>query len=136
MPVSLVEEFSPDALAITEVAHPADIEVSRKIYDRFPKFGSADADLARRQYMRELDMGNDREDFGNDPGGLPLYEGRMVDVFDHRAKGYVSGRGRASVWVELSFGDSSKKITPQWRVREDALPEKVRERFKYTDWVL
>jgi hypothetical protein len=130
LPVSLVIEFSPDALAIAEVAHPSEIEVSKKVYARFPKFGSAGTDLSRRQYMRELDMGNDREDFGNDPDGVPLYEGRMVDAFDHRAKGYVLGHGRASVWAELSFGDSSKKITPQWRVREGALPEKVRERFK------
>jgi hypothetical protein len=102
MPVSLIEEFSPDALAIAEIAHPADIEVSRKIYARFSKFGSEDSNLAMRRYMRELDMGNDREDFGNDPDGLPLYEGRMVDAFDHRAKAYVSGRGALrSGWIWL-----------------------------------
>ena len=129
MPVSLIEEFSPDALAIAEVAHPSEIEVSKKIYARFPKFSSDGAGLAQREYMTELHMGNDREDFGNNPDGLPLYEGRMVDAFDHRAKGYVSGRGRASVWTDLTFGSASKMITPQWRVRDDALPDKVRERF-------
>jgi hypothetical protein len=129
LPVSLVVEFSPDALAIAEVAHPSEIEVSKKVYARFPKFGSGGIDLARRQYMRELDMGNDREDFGNDPDGLPLYEGRMVDAFDYRAKAYVSGRGRASVWADLTFGSAAKKITPQWRVREGALPGKILERF-------
>jgi len=125
MPVSLVEEFSPDALAIAEVAHPADIEVSRKIYDRFPKFGAKDAGLARREYMRELDMGSDREDFGDDPNGMPVYEGRMVDAFDHRAKAYVSGRGRSAVWRELNFGSFDKSIFPQWRVSIKDLPEKT-----------
>jgi hypothetical protein len=125
MPVSLVEEFSPDALAIAEVAHPADIEVSRKIYDRFPKFGAKDAGLARREYMRELDMGSDREDFGDDPNGMPVYEGRMVEAFDHRAKAYVSGRGRSAVWRELNFESADKNILPQWRVSIKDLPEKT-----------
>jgi len=53
----------------------------------------------------------------------------MVDAFDHRAKAYVSGRGRASVWADLTFGTAAKNITPQWRVREDALPDKTLERF-------
>jgi hypothetical protein len=129
VPISLLKEFSPDAIAIAEVAHPADIEVSRKVYARFPKFGSTQSSLAKRKYMAELHMGNDREDFGDDPDGVPLYEGRMVDAFDHRAKGYLSGRGRASVWADLAFGNSSKSIWPQWRVREDILPDKVLERF-------
>ena len=116
MPVSLVEEFSPDALAIAEVAHPADIEVSRKIYDRFPKFGAKDQELAQREYMTELHMGNDRDDFGDDPKGMPVYEGRMVEAFDHRAKAYVSGRGRSAVWRELTFGSVDKNIFPQWRI--------------------
>lgn len=128
MPVELVREFSPDALAVAEVAHPADIEVSRKIYGRFTKFGAADPSLADREYMRELDMGNDREDFGGNPDGLPIYEGRMVDAFDHRAKAYVSGRGRSAVWHDLAFGAADKLITPQWRIEESALPDKVAPR--------
>ncbi len=39
------------------------------------------------------------------PDGLPLYEGRMVWQFDHRAKGYRSGRGRAAVWEPSTFDD-------------------------------
>jgi hypothetical protein len=79
--------------------------------------------------MRELDMGNDREDFGNDPDGLPVYEGRMVEAFDHRAKAYVSGRGRSAVWRELIFGSTDKNISPQWRVTVENLPEKTSSRI-------
>jgi thymidylate synthase (FAD) len=32
---------------------------------------------------------------------LPVFEGRMVEAFDYRAKAYVSGRGRSAVWKEL-----------------------------------
>ena len=54
IPVSLVEEFSPEAFAIAEMAHSADIEISRKLYARFPKFGANVRGLARREYMAEI----------------------------------------------------------------------------------
>ena len=129
IPISLVEEFSPDAFAIAEVAHPSDISISRKIYSRLPKFGAEVKGAARREYMREMDMGNDREDFGDDPGSVPLYEGRMVDLFDHRAKMYVSGRGRSAVWQELPFGLVDKAIRPQWRISNNKIPEKLATRW-------
>jgi hypothetical protein len=78
--------------------------------------------------MREVDMGNDRKLFGDDRHGLPVYEGRMVDQFDHRAKGYRSGRGRAADWHELAFGDPLKAIQPQWRISPDRVPRKAQSR--------
>jgi hypothetical protein len=74
-------------------------------------------------------MGSDREVFGDDPNGVPLYEGRMVDQFDHRAKGYHSGRGRSAVWPELEFGKPGKSIQPQWRVPLDDVPARVLKRM-------
>jgi hypothetical protein len=129
IPISLVEELSPDAFAIAEVAHPSDISISRKLYARLPKFGADTRGAPAREYMREIDMGNDREDFGNDPDGVPLYEGRMVDLFDHRAKMYVSGRGRSAVWQELAFALPGKAIRPQWRISETKIPHKVARRW-------
>jgi hypothetical protein len=129
IPVSLVEEFSPEALAIAEVAHTHDLAISRKLYARYPKFGAEVVGLAIRDYMREIDMGNDREDFDADPSGLPIYEGRMVEAFDHRAKAYVSGRGRKAVWHELTFGTKDKLITPQWRLARQNLPSKLTGRY-------
>lgn len=128
MPVDLVREFSPEALSVAEVAHPADIEVSRKIYTRFPKFGATDPGLHSRIYMTEIHMGNDRDEFGEVAGGVPVYEGRMVEAFDHRAKAYVSGRGRSAVWRELPFGSQDKAISPQWRIPDGDLPSKTLDR--------
>ena len=34
---------------------------------------------------------------------VPLYEGRMVQQFDHAAKAYVSGEGRGAKWEDLGF---------------------------------
>jgi hypothetical protein len=74
-------------------------------------------------------MGNDREEFEDDPSGLPVYEGRMVEAFDHRAKAYISGRGRKAVWAELPFGPSAKRIAPQWRMAVANIPRKVGDRW-------
>ena len=43
---------------------------------------------------------------------LPLYEGRMIGQFDFSEKGWVSGKGRGSVWNELSWEE--KRIDPQF----------------------
>ena len=129
-PVALVEEFSPEAMAIAEIAHVDDIEIVKKLYARLPKFGDSDPNLPTRHYMREMDMGNDREEFGNDPDGLPLYEGRMVEAYDYRAKAYVSGRARKAVWKELKFGSPEKEIVPQWRIPITSIPEKVGDRWQ------
>lgn len=128
--VALVREFSPEALAIAEIAHPSDLAIASKLYARFPKFGDANAGSAGRIYSRELDMGNDRDDFSGAEEGLPIYEGRMIEGFDHRAKAWVSGRGRAAVWKELYFGSPEKSIVPQWRLAESDVPQKIGERWK------
>jgi hypothetical protein len=78
--------------------------------------------------MAEIHMGNDRDLFTEDPSGVPVYEGRMVAQFDHRAKAYRSGRGRAAEWEELPW--DRKAITPQWLILEEKIPAKVREKCR------
>jgi len=55
---------------------------------------------------------------GNDPNRIlpseiysPLYEGRMVHIFDHSQKAYVSGEGRKAIWRDLPV--SNKKLRPR-----------------------
>lgn len=130
LPVNLIREFSPDALAITDIAHPADIEIVRKLYAQLPKFGSVVPGAPAVRYMSEVHMGNDNEDFGTEVDGVPLYQGSMVTHFDHRAKAYVSGHGRNVVWQDLPFGSSEKRIAPQWHLAETDLPAKVGTRWR------
>lgn len=130
LPVSLVREFSPDALALMELSNQRDIDIAAKMYAAHPKFGDESGGPPQRMYMRELDMGNDRDLFTEDANGIPLYEGRMVAAYDHRAKGYRSGRGRKADWSDLSFADPAKSIQPQWFVRPEAVPDKVRARYQ------
>ncbi|MEX2309819.1 MAG: N-6 DNA methylase [Pirellulales bacterium] len=131
IPVSLVKEFSPEALAIPEFANQYEIDIARKMYSAWPKFGDETVTGPRRVYMREIDMGTDRDLFSGEQAGYPLYEGRMVWQYDYRAKGYRSGRGRRAVWEDLPFGNSGKSIQPQWYIPEENVPDKVRQRMNH-----
>jgi N-6 DNA Methylase len=125
IPVSLVREFSPDAMAIMEFAAQEDISICRKMYARYPKFGEKVDGLPYRSYMAEVHMGSNRNLFTENSDGLPVFEGRMVDSYDYRAKGYASGRGRSADWVDLPFGSADKAILPQWRILPEAIPDKL-----------
>ncbi len=126
--VASIREQSPDALAIPEVTNAADAALAARMSACWPLFGDETAGSPIRHYQAELHMGNDRELFGDYPDGLPVYEGRMVDQFDHRAKAYRSGRGRSAVWEPLNFGNSEKAIVPQWRLPPDRIPGKLGDR--------
>lgn len=130
IPLSLVHELSPAALAVPEFADPRDVSIARKLHERLPSFGADGKDRNRRVYMAEIHMGGDRDSFGDDTGGLPLFEGRMVEAFDYRAKEYVSGRGRQAVWKELPFGDPAKRVAPQWHIPLSDIPDKTVDRTR------
>ena len=125
IPVDLVEQFSPDAKAVMEFSTQEEIDICAQMYARYPKLGAKIDGQPYRHYMREVDMGTDRALFSDGDDGLPVFEGRMVDAYDYRAKGYVSGRGRSAVWDELAFGTPLKRIQPQWRICADNVPDKL-----------
>lgn len=128
IPLSLIRELSPAALAIPEFADPSDVSIAKKLHSRLPSFGADIPAANLRDYMREIDMGNDRESFGEVTDGIPLFEGRMIEAFDYRSKAYVSGRGRQAIWKELPFDEPNKRIAPQWHIPLVELPEKALER--------
>ncbi|MGV9567134.1 Eco57I restriction-modification methylase domain-containing protein [Streptomyces sp. NPDC003480] len=127
--VEVVRSQSPEALAISDTIGGIDAEVADHLYLQWPAFAAASDGFPRRVYQREIDMGTDRDRYTDDEPGLPLYEGRMVAQYDHRAKAYVSGRGRSAVWSNLEFGDAGKAIMPQWVVPERNIPSKVKDRI-------
>lgn len=130
IPISIIREFSPDALAIMEFTSQRDIDITAKMYSRWPKFGDETAGPPFREYMAEVHMGNDRDRFSAKRSGLPLYEGRMVSQYDHRAKGYRSGHGRKADWEDLPFDSRTKSIQPQWYVPVSKIPDKLGDRFR------
>jgi hypothetical protein len=128
IPADAIRKAAPDTYAIPDVRTVTDITVSAKMNGAHPAFGDDQVGPPWRHYLRELDMGTDNNRFTTDLAGLPLYEGRMVAHFDHRAKTYESGHGNNSVWTERPFGDPKKAIVPQWRVLEGRLPAKLGDR--------
>ena len=126
--VAAIREQSPDALAIPEVTDAVDAALATRMSVRWPLFGDETAGPPVRHFQAELHMGNDRDLFGDFSEGLPVYEGRMVDQFDHRAKVYRSGRGRSAVWEALPFGDPRKAIIPQWHLPPEKIPNKLGDR--------
>ena len=132
IPVSVVEEFSPDAVAVMEFAAQSEIDICSRMYALYPKFGSELDGVIYRHYTREVDMGTDRNLFSDGVDGLPVFEGRMIDAYDYRAKGYVAGRGRSAEWEEFPFNVPRKKIQSQWRILEDQIPQKLGDRvYRY-----
>lgn len=129
IPTALVREFSPDALTLLEFRRQLDIDIARKLYDAHPKLGDKSAGEPTHSQSREIDLTNDAAILRDGGDGLPVYEGRMVNHYDHRAKGYVSGRARKAVWEEYDFGESSKRICPQWRIERDDIPTKNTDRI-------
>jgi len=129
--VDSIRAQSPEALAIPEVTNADDAALAARMSCRWPSLGDETAGPPLRHFIRELDMGTDRDLFGDALEGLPVFEGRMVDQFDHRAKAYRSGRGRSAKWDELPFGDEEKAIIPQWRLPADRIPDKLGDRINH-----
>ena len=48
---------------------------------------------------------------------LPLYEGRMIGLFDSSQKGWIRGKGRGAVWRDISW--DGKQIEPQYLMDTD-----------------
>ena len=124
----LIRAQAPETYAIPDLRNPLEMTIAAKMVAAHPPFGDPDAGPPIRHYQAEIHMGNDTGLFSTDPDGLPLYEGRMIDHFDHRAKNYVSGHGNSAKWDAHEFGDPAKAIVPQWRVRRSDVPDKLGDR--------
>lgn len=125
-----IAEQQPVTLAVPDTGSAAEAVISTTIARGSRGFGAPIDGLYLRKYQAELHMGNDRDRLSEGEVGLPVYEGRMIDQFDHRAKKYLSGHGNNSRWEETPFGHVEKGVHPQWRVHESDLPSKVRDRVK------
>ncbi len=128
MDANVIRQTAPDTYAIPDVRDLSQLSISRKMHAACPAFGTTTLGPPIRHYSAELHMGSNRDLFTTDAAGLPVYEGRMIDHFDHRAKTYDSGHGNSAVWIEREFGDPAKAIVPQWRVLREHLPSKLGDR--------
>ncbi|MEC7523850.1 MAG: N-6 DNA methylase [Myxococcota bacterium] len=120
-----IRTSNPDTYTIPDIRSATDLKVAQKMLEACPAFGDETAGPPLRHYQAELHMGNDRDRFTTELVGLPVYEGRMVAHFDHRAKTYAGGHGNSSRWIERTHEDAEKAIVPQWRVLPEKVPDKL-----------
>ena len=132
IPPWINKEIGGEALAIPEIRSNLEINILEKIYEAYPPFCEGYAAISdQRPYAAELHTGNERETYTNDINNIPLFEGKMVNQYDYRAKQYVSGRGRSAVWQDLEFETESKGIYPQWHIDPNMLDERRLRRINH-----
>src|SRR6185436_15527339 len=85
VPVSLVRRLSPDSSSVLEFKNELDVRVAEKLL-RFPLLGQQLEGKWKLKLNNEFHMTNDSYLFKMEAnvGRLPLYEGKMVNQFDHR----------------------------------------------------
>ncbi len=132
IPIEDIRAQNPETLAVPDIRDPRSARLAKDLYAQWPPFGEVIAGVPHRDFSREIDMSDKNNVFSESSDGVPIYEGRMIDFFDHRAKRYVSGHGNSSVWEETPFGNSRKTIWPQWHVSDRNLQNgAVRERIQH-----
>ena len=87
IPIELIRQLSPDALAIMDFRNETDISIAKALLN-FPVAGATIEGRWKLELCREFDMTNDSDLFTQqrDTGDLPLYEGKMFHQFDAKWK--------------------------------------------------
>ena len=82
MSMKHVKKFSPETLSVMEFKSQRDIDVTAQIYGNWPLLGDKLKDTWNVKFRSELHMTNDSQLFKSVPTACPLYEGKMIWLFD------------------------------------------------------
>ena len=93
MGVNQVKKFSPETLSVMEFKSQRDIDVATKIYGDWPLLGEKLESIWNVKFRSELHMTNDSHLFKTTPTDCPLYEGKMIWLFD-------SGFEKPRYWLD------------------------------------
>ncbi|MBI2193146.1 MAG: hypothetical protein HYU36_14295 [Planctomycetes bacterium] len=129
--VDQIRRFSPDTEALMEFTAKEDIAVADKTFLAAPLLGEVREGDWHARFLNELHMTNDSDLFNNRQQGWWLYEGRIVNQFDHTAFGYVSGHGRSADWREPTWNEKPTRENwrPQWWVAGRNASEHLRAKY-------
>ncbi len=139
-----IEVFSPHGKAIPEIQSDEDFEVSKAIYANAFRLGEGH-DGMEPTFSLEFMMNSDARKFppigrwesnGFQPTvfghwckgeevALPLYEGRMIDLYQASAKGWVSGKGRSAEWRDIPA--DTRTVEPQYLMSRDTYRSSVEQ---------
>ncbi len=122
-----------------------DAELTKKIYRAAPiliEDTTPEKNPWGISFMRMFDMSNDSHlfDSGSEPDGLPLYEAKMIQQFDHRAGSYEGrddGRGfRVLPTTSLdSYQNPNYTVSPFYFVRKNDVLERVSAQWQ-KNWLI
>ena len=122
---NLLLKTSKKWLALPELRSAREQQLFSKLHSIHPPLGENDSSW-NVKFVRELDMTNDSGSFIDASSVtdartsmLPVYEGRLVQQFDHAAKAYLGGQGRRAIWTTLPYG--KKSIRPHYFVSDAEL---------------
>ena len=115
--VELIRRLSPDSLSVMEFKSALDVVIAEKML-RFPLLGEELPDRWNVKFGAEFHMTNDSGLFHESPGKgrLPLYEGKMIWLFEH-------GREDPRYWISESDASDvlmSPRIRAARKVAKDA----------------
>lgn len=129
--VDQIRRFSPDTEALMEFTAREDTAVAEKTFGAAPLIGVVGEGEWQVKFFREVDTTGDSHLFNNRQQGWWLYEGRMVNQFDHLFRSHVSGHGRSAVWCEPTWEEkpTRKNWRPQWWVAERHAKERLKAKY-------
>ncbi len=127
MTVAQIRRLSPEHLVFPELKDARDLQILNYLYADKPLLREHVAKGWNLQLAREFDMTNHRHLFNEEERGWPVYEGRMVDQFDHRVAYWLSGHGRRAKWHYSSAPERFFSDYP-WRAQYYIEPDVARER--------
>lgn len=105
MSVQQIKKFSPDTFSVMEFNSQRDIDVTSRIYGTWPLLGEKLRDTWNVKFRSELHMTNHSYLFKTTPTDCPLYEGKMIWLFDCAFDSPRYWLDRAE--VEAALGDSA-----------------------------
>lgn len=120
-----IAKFSPDSLSLMEFPSQDAVAIATKIYSQAPLLGERIRDLWNVKLASEYHMTGDSHLFNQDGDGYPLYEGKLINVFDHQFS-------RPTNWMNRSIARSEEEKT-LWRDLRKAkrLPPKILDQDHY-----
>ncbi|MEW4448728.1 DNA methyltransferase [Qipengyuania sp. JC766] len=146
-----IEKINPNTGTAPTFRSKADAEISRKVHLLIPPFvteGNCPSNPWSVEFQLMFMMGSSSKDFVRsskvgDVGAtrfLPLFEGKMVSAFDHRASGYFErseGRGyRVLPDATLAdHQDPSFENESYYHIERAKVEARLRGKWRY-DWLL
>ncbi len=141
-PKGRVEEFSADSFSILEIQSRRDVQVMSSLFSGKLLLGERSSAGWGVMYSREFDTTNDSKLFPprdkwekdgyqydgliswvkGERHALPVYNAKMFEAWDFSASGWVSGKGRGSIWKSIGF---PKEFGPEYLMPVDVFLSRV-----------